>query len=277
MQINRNTYEELFLLYNDGELSLEEQKAVEDFVRENPDLEQELILLQGAVFTPDEGIVFEDKESLYRHERKVVPFPWYRLAAAAVVLFALTTIGWLFLDNKEDAMQQQPMASKKLVKDELQNVDEVQQVKPTITTVSEQTPSPADNLGKMNKENVSVVLTVNKTSVKNIRQTPSDNRAPASKLNEGLPKQTEPDHADVSHDIVVSPREKEVIDVAVTPVEIEREPVYSTALQEQTVQYVENEKDDIIYFANTSLPKKSKLRGVFRKATRILDKVTSIQ
>ena len=68
MQISRQSYVEFFLLYTDGELGADEKRAVEAFVKENPDLEEELVMMQQTVFTPDDSIVFEDKEQLYRKE-----------------------------------------------------------------------------------------------------------------------------------------------------------------------------------------------------------------
>jgi hypothetical protein len=69
------------------------------------------------------------------------------------------------------------------------------------------------------------------------------------------------------------------IDVPVQPREMEN----AEAEEPSTVQYAhstfdeEPAKNDMIYFANTSLTKKTKLRGVLRKATRYLDRVTSLQ
>ena len=65
MQINRNNYEDFFLLYADGELRADERKAVEDFVAENEDLRIELDLLQATVL-PAEEILFADKSFLYK-------------------------------------------------------------------------------------------------------------------------------------------------------------------------------------------------------------------
>lgn len=68
ININRHNYEEFFLLYVDRELSAAERVAVEQFVQENPDLQQELDTLQQTMLT--EEMIFEmpDKTSLYRNE-----------------------------------------------------------------------------------------------------------------------------------------------------------------------------------------------------------------
>ncbi|MCW3088993.1 MAG: hypothetical protein JWP81_62 [Ferruginibacter sp.] len=65
--INRQTYETFFLLYTDNELSVAERKAVEEFVSINPDLQEELIMLQQSILKP-EDVVFEDKSSLLKND-----------------------------------------------------------------------------------------------------------------------------------------------------------------------------------------------------------------
>src|SRR5688500_16387313 len=69
--INRNNYEEYLLMYIDGELSSSDKKAVELFLEENPDLKEELELLQQAILQPDEKIEFTGKQSLYRKEEGI--------------------------------------------------------------------------------------------------------------------------------------------------------------------------------------------------------------
>src|SRR6476660_10216847 len=66
MNINRNTYEEFFLLYVDNELSQAERREVEAFVEENPDLRSELDMLKDVVLSPEEGLSY-NKETLFRH------------------------------------------------------------------------------------------------------------------------------------------------------------------------------------------------------------------
>lgn len=67
MNINRNNYEEFFLLYVDNELSAADRKAVELFVQNNADLKAELQMLQQTVFNGD-TVLFDDKESLLKEE-----------------------------------------------------------------------------------------------------------------------------------------------------------------------------------------------------------------
>ncbi len=68
MNIDRHNYEECFLLYIDNELSVDQKKQVELFVQENPDLEEELVMLKQSRLIPDETIVFDKKHLLMKEE-----------------------------------------------------------------------------------------------------------------------------------------------------------------------------------------------------------------
>ena len=68
MNINRDNYEEYFLLYADKELAAEEKNMVEMFVKQNADLEEEFVMLQQSVVEPDVTVRLTDKNSLYRNE-----------------------------------------------------------------------------------------------------------------------------------------------------------------------------------------------------------------
>lgn len=64
MLINRTNYEEFLLMYVDNELPTADRTCVELFIEQNPDLKEELSLLQQAVILPDDGITFTDKQLL---------------------------------------------------------------------------------------------------------------------------------------------------------------------------------------------------------------------
>ena len=65
--INRDNYEEFFLMYVDGELSATDKEMVDGFVQQNLDLKDELAMLQQAVLLPEAEIVFVDKNTLFKH------------------------------------------------------------------------------------------------------------------------------------------------------------------------------------------------------------------
>ena len=66
MNINRNNYETIFLLYADNELTAVEKVCVEDFIKENPDLKAELEMFMQAILPVESSLGFPDKESLFR-------------------------------------------------------------------------------------------------------------------------------------------------------------------------------------------------------------------
>lgn len=68
MEINRHNYETFFLLWVDGELSIQDQKDVEEFIDKNPDLASELALLQDTKLPIDDSIIYLNKESLLKIE-----------------------------------------------------------------------------------------------------------------------------------------------------------------------------------------------------------------
>jgi hypothetical protein len=65
MNIDRNNYEEYFILYLDNELSPDERCEVEAFAKTHPDLQEELDTLLQSKLVPDQHIVFEGKEELF--------------------------------------------------------------------------------------------------------------------------------------------------------------------------------------------------------------------
>ena len=73
MNINRNNYEEYFLLYVDNELNAVEREAVEVFVMQNADLRGELNMLQQTVLRADKKVSFFNKAELMKSSASANP------------------------------------------------------------------------------------------------------------------------------------------------------------------------------------------------------------
>jgi len=64
MIIDRHNYEECFILYWDNELTASQKQAVENFIKENSDLEEEFKILGETRFIPDAGAQLDQKDFL---------------------------------------------------------------------------------------------------------------------------------------------------------------------------------------------------------------------
>ncbi|MDQ6889466.1 MAG: hypothetical protein M3Z56_04210 [Bacteroidota bacterium] len=64
--INRDNYEEYFLLYADNELTDNEKIEVLKFIRENKDLEDEFKMIQHTVCKPEINTILDDKSFLFK-------------------------------------------------------------------------------------------------------------------------------------------------------------------------------------------------------------------
>ena len=85
--INKVNYEEIFVLYHDGELNAEQKRQADHFLNENPELKGEFILFSQAKMQPD-VVSYPDKKSLLRKEPSGMTgrIILFRSLAAAVVL-----------------------------------------------------------------------------------------------------------------------------------------------------------------------------------------------
>lgn len=275
MKINRSTYEEFFLLYVDGELNASERKAVEDFAEAHPDLKVELELLQSSVLSADNTIVFENKEELYQEEeKKVIVFGWWKMIAAAILLIGFGTFGWLYV-NEQDGKPAPAVAETNTIKTDKKNQTVNAGVdKPVVTEnnkIENKTQQTAEKATAVRK-----AVVINKSEDR-VNDKPEMKQPEISKPENVTNIVREP--SDINIDMVKIDEQKEAIDINVTPRKIEEEikEPKADAIYARHEIVDQQDDNDIIYFANTSFSKRNKLRGAFRKATRFIDKVTSLQ
>lgn len=257
--VNETNYEEFFLLYVDDELNAVERREVEEFAATTPQFRQELNLLLQTKVQPEHEVVFPDKSLLYKESEKERPviFLWRRVVAVAAML--LLALGVLWISNRRKAQdnfaqtepkKEQQQKSLPVVKEEQQQQLAVQEKKdkPAVNSTTRRYNEPVDK-----KQDVAV-------------------------RNDNEPK---------SNNTV------EIIDRAVDAVQIAAannnaasnnstglnvNAVGSTQSLAQTVAYTQPQEleDENVYIANTSVDKKNKLRGLFRKVSRVFEKTTNL-
>jgi hypothetical protein len=274
--ITRDNYEEFFLLYVDNELSATDRQLVERFVADNPDLGEEWeTLLQcrlepgqfifpgkeelikeeedpwtEKLFEPDLSIVFPDKESLYRKEkhRRVILYPWWRVAAAAIVLIAAG--GYFFLPGKKDTRAVTPATTATLY--------------PTENTEKKK---PEEKLEE--KENKPVPVMIKKKTDPALARTVAKERTPEIRIIEPtvLPQPiTRPEERSIA-----AANPGEIARPLITPEEeISKE--NSSFATQALLNNATTANDDNNYGAEPASQKKNKLRGLFRRASRVFEK-----
>ncbi|SKA18037.1 hypothetical protein SAMN04488128_1021390 [Chitinophaga eiseniae] len=102
-----DAYESMMLSYVDGELPAEETARLKSWLKEHPEAQKEMALLQVVKLEPDTTVVFANKASLYRTSRKTISMtPYWWGATAAAVLTGLLI--WLLPPG--DRHNRQPIA-----------------------------------------------------------------------------------------------------------------------------------------------------------------------
>src|SRR3954452_4719316 len=172
-----DNYQEYFLLYIDNELNETNREAVEKFVLQHPQLQDEFTLLKQTIL-PQEKIGFHNKKSLYKkEERRVVYFNWTRIAAAAAVIGVTALIWWIAPHGNTNPVDVATVQQNKSAIKPVQHSkkDTAQQLVQPAQNTTEQIASAKQTLQK--KEKSVVVKTEKKKTVKpvEINTTTNDN------------------------------------------------------------------------------------------------------
>ena len=276
--VNDTNFEEYFVLYGDDELSNEEKAATELFVYKNPQHQVAFELIQKVRYTADASIVFPDKESLYRSEKdeKVIVFRWWRVAVAAAVLLFLGVSAWLYISipKNESSIANGPK-------------------EPAITVPSKTKPAEKEEIiqksslaeNTTDKNSTEIKTQEKKSVIKEVTSKTQD--APLLAVNE-IPERKNstdsnfPSYTDVtlkgSTIAKVDESDKnQVINTdiaAVNPL-----PDSPVGPESTTANYVADNTDtykDNFAVLTSNVSSKNKMRGFFRKVTRVVEKATNI-
>ncbi len=284
--------EEYFVMYADNELTDSENACVEGFVYKNPSQQENFELIQQIKFQPEKHIVFPDKSTLYRStaDHKVVPMfarmRFWKMAAAASVIAFFCVTGWFALNNNESVdathlatntkVKQQPAASK--------NADN------SIPSSNDVDPEPATaaiDTRSTSKIDVPAVTPSNKKPdvTKAIRgdelyaqsavkksSAPSNISTPASvpQISGGTEKVVEKKVEVI--DPVINKNESMALAKNDNTVQSEQVAIGPVELKEgSTFASLANENDEMF----ESPDKNKKMRGFFRRVSRVFDKATS--
>ena len=293
--VNESNYEEYFVLYSDNELTQNEKELVEQFVHKHPQYQQEFELLQQVKLIPDNNIVFPDKNDLYRTEEedKVVPFPWRKLAVAAVILLFMGGFAWYAALNqgadapgprtgnstnglastdtnhsKNNTPQNQLAANPAANEMKNNNIDQLPANPVAATTNSKKETIAAPKTNMRVKEALAVNTKKIVPSKSNIRE--SVNVLP---IQEETVQMNRSLTANTVNTAVVETKPA-IVDVAVN-LRSAKDARTDLNIPDTKVVYVDAQPDDELYVDNNSSNKRP-LRGLFRKVTRVFDKASNM-
>jgi anti-sigma factor RsiW len=296
--------EEYFVLYADNELSDEESGAVEAFVYNNPAQQENFELIQEIRFQPESHIVFPDKSLLYRTagDHKVVPMftrmRFWKMAAAAAVLVFICGTAWFALnDHSGNTDVSSPVAANNNSSTVAPRV--VKQPKADAATPADQ-PS-ADNIEPRQALAIAppkITASTPKRKVIPGKVTINPDVAEATGLTEKLPADNTVKKSLATSNIPAPSSVKHISGGAEKVVEVKTQDIGQATATDPSLALAQNEKkvqpeqvaigpvelkegSAFASLANDndelfeSPDKNKKMRGFFRKVTRVFDKATS--
>ena len=290
--------QENLLLYLDDELSAADKLTMQQLLNTDAVASKEFTLLQQTQLQPDTTIVFAKKKSLYRKEEgRVVRIPWFRIAAAAILLgFGV----WVTVSvvNTKKATDKNNVAAKTETKitpatqsaanttvntqqESVKNTNDVNTTATNNTSAAKQVPpknnQPAENISKQNSlkgnNNNTIALKVeNKKPGNNLPQPDYNNFNNSESNKTALAAVTQTDKA------IEKINSGNVTAITPSNDKTTKETINTYALNTNFTQgdAEENNNNKILYMDEDNV-KKSKLGGFFRKVKRLVERNTDIK
>jgi len=267
--INMNNYEEWLVLYVDDELNDEEREAVEKFAANYPKVREELILFRQTKLQ-QEAVTFNDKESLYRNEKvRVISVQWWKVAAAAILIIAASISFYFILNNNNNRNGNNGVAKTKIN-------STPNSPKPLSPEVKIALPANRDESISPKEEDRMVIARPNqKKSVRQIvDKSTKSNQEPTA--NTAKPNERISQHA--IDEISEKNTEQPEVRTALAPHDKMVKQIFSSIpVTNPTVETPDKSttsNNDVQYASNNTENKR--LRGFFRKATRLIERTTNI-
>jgi hypothetical protein len=284
--VNLANYEEWFILYMDDELTASERISVEQFISSYPQIKTEFFLFLQTRMQP-EAIVFPAKESLLRKEEKVRRLPWWKIAAAAVLILAAGTFAFRMINNQRSATPPEQILTKSPIDKNNQGIQA------PVTNVGEEEKfalAPGDVITKQQStEKTPMVQSTVENNMavqkKKYRNTIDPDKIQSTSLKEEKQNDLIANRQPLSNQLP-APLNNPNVEKINTDIARKNTPVIKQDVKElntvttdtpvasDTYTYASNNNDD----ADLNQPgdKKNKLRGLLRKVTRTFEKTTNI-
>jgi len=271
--INLNNYEQWVIMYVDDELNAEERASVEKFASAHQHVQQELLLFQQTRLQPEE-IVFPNKSSLYKRERtvRVISIQWWKVAVAAVLVIS-AGISLYSIFNKQTNKANTP-----------ESIARKEQAPAPVST----TPAGKDYQSAPVKDDQTASIVTEEKGQKTVRNSIDKELTSEKKQQEKLqeenkqqlaynpPKEKIPDVQPTTVGIDKTVEQTKMKDNIVFNDKMPKENINTVVVTNAVVETPDKSStpDDAAQYANNTENKK--FRGFFRKATRILERTTSI-
>ena len=268
--INLNNYEQWLIMYVDGELTAEEKLAVERFAVTHPHVREELAIFLQTKLQPEE-VVFPNKEVLYRREKtvRVISLQWWRVAVAAVLIISAGVAVYSVLINKDNHTGTNNEITKATIKNK--------QVPPVNSVAPDKQES---NVVDKQKEHLTVTIPAMKGPSKEKKEQKQQEERNNQQLAYTSSEQStegkevhQPAAIEIDKTTVEPPTMSEAValDDKMHKENINTDPVTKAGVQTPDKS---STSDDAVQYASNAENKK--FRGFFRKATRIIERTTSI-
>lgn len=289
--------QENLLLYIDGELSAAAKLNMQQLLATDAAANKEFTVLQQTKLVADTAIVFPDKKILYKKEEgRVVGMPWFRIAAAAILLGFGTWATVSVVNNMTEAGDVNDVAKKTGTKTTpvISNIADTaigQTEKNSSTNVNTAATNNTGSTNTANKKNIPAV----QNNVQQILRTVKYNDAIAlekenKKPNNNLPQPVYNNFNNSERNktaiAFVPPTERANIDInSGNKVEVAQQVdkantqvLNGYALNTNFTQdnAEENNNDKVLYMKEDNV-KKSKIGGLFRKVKRLVERNANIK